>query len=100
MKQKKKIAREERIPVGLSIEDRDLILDHTLIDPDPIQLLKTSEPEKGMITIHLTLDDLDDILGCIAFEVNHTNDPNVEAVLGKVYDRLADIESMFEMLAD
>jgi hypothetical protein len=100
MMQKKKVARSEKIPIKLSTKDRDLLLENTFIDTEHIELLKAAKPERGVIMVHLTLDDLDDILGYIAFGANHTNDSELEAMLDKVYDRLTDIESMYEMIDD
>ena len=100
MKQKKKIASNEKIPVKLSINDRDLLLEKTFIDTEHIELLKSAKQRSGMITVDLTLDDLDDMLGYIAFEANHTDDSNLEAAFDEMYDRLSEIESMYELTDD
>jgi hypothetical protein len=100
MMAKKRITRQEKIPIRLSGADRDLILEQTYIDTDHIELLKTAKLENDVITIYLTLDDLDDILGYIAFAANHADDSKLEAKLDKVYDRLDYIESMYEMIDD
>ena len=84
----------------MSIKDRDLVLEHTLIDTEHIELLKSSQSKRGAITVYLTLEDLDDILGYIAFEANHTDDPKLEADLDQVYDRLTEIESMYVLMDD
>jgi hypothetical protein len=97
---KKRITPQEKIPIRLSGADRDLILEQTYIDTDHIELLKTAKLENDVITIYLTLDDLDDILGYIAFAANHADDSKLEAKLDKVYDRLEYIESMYEMIDD
>ena len=97
---KKSITRQEKIPIRLSGEDRDLILEQTYIDTDHIEMLKTAKLERGVITIYLTLDDLDDILGYIAFAANYADDSKLEAKLDKVYDHLDYIESMYEMIDD
>jgi hypothetical protein len=100
MKHKKTVTRYEKIPVRLSIKDRDLVLEHTLIDTVHIELLKSAKPQRDAITVYLTLEDLDDILGYIAFEANHTDDPKLEATLDQVYDRLTEIESMYVLMDD
>jgi hypothetical protein len=98
MNKKKKIAIREEIPIKLTINDRNLILEESFIDDEQIELLRSAEEQKGIITIHLTLDDLDDLLGYIAFHANHADDPKLEAVFDEMYDRLYEIESMYEII--
>jgi hypothetical protein len=100
MKHKKTVTRDEKITVRLSIEDRDLVLEHTLIDTEHIELIKSAKPQRDGITVHLTLEDLDDILGYIAFEANHTDDSKLEAALDQMYDRLTEIESNYVLMDD
>jgi hypothetical protein len=98
--QRKKISRGERIKVRLGAPDRDLILEHTFIDQEHIELLKFADQLSGHITVAITLEDLDDILGFIAFSANHSEDPKLESALDKVYDHLAEIESMYVLRDD
>ena len=100
MNQKQKITMNEKIPVKLTIHDRNLLLEETFIDDVKIELLQSAEEQSGMITIHLTLDDLDDLLGTIAFHANHADDSKLEAIFDEMYDRLSEIESMYEMIED
>ena len=100
MMAKKRVSRQEKIPIRLSGENRDLILEQTYIDTDHIELLKTAKLENDVITIYLTLDDLDDILGYIAFAANHADNSKLEAKHDKLYDQLDYLESMYEMIED
>jgi NTP pyrophosphatase (non-canonical NTP hydrolase) len=100
MKQKKKIAINEEIPIKLTINDRNLLIDNSFIDDEQIELLQSATEQRGMITIHLTLDDLDDLLGYIAFHANHADDSKLEAAFDEMYDRLSEIESMYEIIDD
>jgi hypothetical protein len=69
-----------------------------LIGNEHIELLRSAEEQSGAITIYLTLDDLDDILGYIAFDANHRDDPQLENVFVEMYGRLSEIESKYELI--
>jgi repressor LexA len=43
----------------------------------------------------LTLDDIDDLAGCVAAEANHCDDAAVRRLLDAVFDRLTKLEGQF-----
>jgi len=49
--------------------------------------------ERGQITAKYSLEDLDELLGYIAAEANHSEDERRATRLYKLYDRLSDIEA-------
>ena len=82
----------ERVPVRLSPLQRDLILEHAFIDPELEQRLRVAEAEGGSIIARLTLDDIDELLGAVAAEANHSKDARLEKRLDTIYERLRDVE--------
>jgi hypothetical protein len=98
MRDRKHIRRDETIPISISAGERDLIKKHTFIDLELEEILdRARETSKGL-AIDITLDDLDELLGFIAAEANHTNDADLERALDEIYDRLAEIEERYELI--
>jgi len=85
---RKKIASGTRVPVKLDAEERALILEHTLADPDIIGSIEEVKPEAGTVEIHYALDDIDELLGSIAAEANHTKNTKLRKKLDRLFDRL------------
>ena len=82
----------ERVPVRLSPGQRELILEHTFIDAELQQRLRVAEADGASIVARLTLDDLDDLLGHVAAEANHSKDARLRKRLDTIYERLRDVE--------
>ena len=82
----------EEISVRLTTRQRDLILEHTFIDPEFEKRLRIAVTEGTSIIVGLTLDDLDELLGHVAAEANHSKDPSLRRHLDTLYDRLRDVE--------
>lgn len=85
----------ERIPVRLSPGQRDLILDQAFIDPELQQRLRVAEADGASIVVRLDLDDLDDLLGHVAAEANHSKDVKLGKRLDRLYERLRDIAEAY-----
>jgi hypothetical protein len=83
----------EEITIRFTLQERDLILDHTLAGPDLTDRLRLAIMERGQITAKYSLEDLDELLGYIAAEANHSEDERRATRLYKLYDRLSDIEA-------
>ena len=82
----------ERVPVRLSPVQRDLILKHAFIDPDLEQRLRVAEAEGASIIARLTLDDIDELLGSVSAEANHSSDARLRKRLDTICERLRDVE--------
>ena len=95
--QKKIIKPGEQIKIKLAEFERDLIIDDTFVEQEYIDLLKNAIPQSGYITVSLTLDDLDFILGHVAASANHAEDRDLESLLDELYDRLTEIESKYDL---
>lgn len=81
---RKKILPGTKVPVRLSIRQRDLIRDHTFYDPDFANIALVDG--KG-IRLNLTLDDIEEIQGYIAAAANHCEDPKLQKQLYALFDK-------------
>ena len=82
----------ELIAVILSQRERDLIADHTLADSEYSNRFKTTEKKGTTLTAHFTADELDDLLGYVAAEANHSKSKKIEKELDKLYSKLQELE--------
>lgn len=79
------------IEIKFTPQERDLIIDHTFAGPDLTKRLRIAEIKgKHLITKYSTYD-LDELLGYIAAEANHTEDKKLGKKLDKLFDRLTRI---------
>lgn len=93
--EKKNFMEEEKtVVIELTLQERDLIINHTLADDDLLYPLESAIIEGNKIKFAYTLDDLDDLLGYIAAEANHTENKKLEKQLDAVYDKLAKYEKI------
>lgn len=92
---RKRIKPGQLVDVRLTPQERDLILDRTLIDSEMERRLRSATSRGSSLVVQLTLDDVDDLAGHVAAEANHCPEPRVRRVLDAVCDRLASIEHTF-----
>jgi len=82
----------------LTTHDRDLILDHTLVDGDLRARVETAiETSAERVMIRLTPDDLNDLLEWIAAAANHAETRELEKTLDTLYDRLQRVEDSLDV---
>lgn len=83
---------EVRLP--LSLEERDLVLEHCLLlDPEMERRLELAPVVgPGAIEIGLDLDELEELGGSVAFAANHADDEQLQHRLDIVHDRIATAE--------
>ena len=84
MSRRKRIAYGEALEVLFSARDAALIDDHTFPD------------STGRLSGKFTLDELDDLLGCIAAEANHTKSSKLERELDALYGRLQKLVDSYD----
>ena len=79
------------IPVRLHVEERDLILNETLTGPDLTARLKTAKPVSDAIIVYYGSAELDDLIGYIAAQANHTSRKKLRDDLDALCDSLEDL---------
>src|SRR5438093_13222013 len=87
----KRVQPGERISIRLTDRERRLILDHTFIGGDLERRIRVAAADGHALVIALDLDDLEELLGHVAAEANHSKDPRVAKHLSRVYERLSRI---------
>jgi repressor LexA len=89
---RKRIRPGQLVDVRLTPQERDLIVERTLIDDEMEARLVAAMARGSNLVVQLTLDDVDDLAGHVAAAANHCSEPRVRRVLDAVCDRLASIE--------
>jgi len=92
---RRKIQADEKVTVRMTARDRTLLLDHTLGDPEYAGRLRPAPSGRGLVGDY-SLDDLEDILGYIAAEANHTKDKKLRRELDALHDRLFRIQRDYD----
>jgi len=79
------------IEIKFTPQERALIIDHTFADPGLTKRLKIAEIKGKHIVAKYSIHDLDDLLGFIAAEANHTEDKQLEKKLDRLFEKLTRI---------
>jgi hypothetical protein len=90
-----KIKPGQPVALKLTAEERQLLLD-TLIFVDNELEQKLRLVVAGAQAVQLTLDDLEDLAGCVAAEANHTKDKRLEKKLDRIFERVEGLLQLFE----
>ena len=77
---------EQKIPLKLTAQERELITNKTLAGPDLVERLKLVLNRESVFAF--TLDELDELVGYIAAEANHTKSKKIQKELDRLYDRI------------
>jgi len=81
---KKRIPYGTKLPVKLTLQERDLIRNETLCNPDFARFAVVEG--KGVI-LNLSLDDIEEIQGYIAAEANHTKSRKLQKNLDRLFSK-------------
>ena len=81
----------KEIEIKFTPQERDLIIDHTFADPGLTKRLKIAEIKGKHLVANYSIHDLDDLLGFIAAEANHSEDKKLAKNLDKLFDKLSRI---------
>ena len=94
----KKIVTEhsKKILVTLTLKELDLILNCMILENHLIEMFKVALIKNNQLSIDFTLDELEDLLGYIAAEANHSDDKNLVSWLEKLYDKLDKLALLYE----
>ncbi len=82
--ERKKIPYGTKLPVKLTLRERDLIRNETLCNPD---FAKFAVIDGKGIKIDLSLDDIEEIQGYIAAEANHTENKKLQKELDRLFKK-------------
>ena len=79
------------IEIKFTTQERDLIIDHTFTGPNLTQRLQIAEIKGKYLIAKYSMYDLDELIGFIAAEANHTDDKKIEKKLDRLFDKLNSI---------
>lgn len=79
----------DTIPVRLHVEEKDLILNETLADPDLTDRLEAAKEVSEAVVVYSSPDELDDLIDHIAASANHCADRKIQDALDYLYDSLS-----------
>ena len=82
---RKKIPYGTKLPVRLSLRERDLIREKTYCDPD---FAKLALVDGAGIRVELSLDEIEEIQGYVAAEANHCGDKKLQKELDALFEKL------------
>jgi len=91
---RRRIEEGAKVAVRLNARDRRLLSD-LVVDPDYLERLRPVPGSKDL-TGDYTLDDLEDMLGEIAAEANHTPNTRLKMQLDELYERLSSIQRSYD----
>jgi DNA-binding MarR family transcriptional regulator len=95
MTARKHIEPGTRISFRLSARERDVALTRAFLEPEIDSRLREVTAVGGQLVVDLTLDDIDDLAGCVAAEANHCEQASDRRILDGLYERLTDLERRF-----
>ena len=82
---------EIKIEVKFTPQERDLIIDHTFTGPDLTKRLQIAEVRGKHLIAKYSTYDLEELIGYIAAEANHTDDKKIGKKLDRLFERLTRI---------
>ena len=88
------------MPLQLSDRERELILEHAFADEALLGRLRVAPASNQRAVFHFTLDDLDDLAGCVAAEANHAKDKKLRKEWDRVFARIGDVLDSYVALDD
>ena len=95
------MARKIRIKPGATVglkltpEERQTLLDSLIFTSKELED-RLRLTVAGQQQAQLTLDDLDELAGCVAAEANHTRDRKLRRKLDRIFERIERLMEMFE----
>jgi hypothetical protein len=79
------------VEIKFTLQERDLIIDHTYAGPDLTKRLQIAEIKGKHLIAKYSIYDLEDLIGFIAAEANHTDDKKSGKKLDRLFERLSRI---------
>ena len=84
----------KRVPPGsmlalrLSVAERDLVCERALLEPEIEAKLRSARRIRAGLEVAMSLDDIDELLGCVAAEANHSTVRQERALFFAVCEKL------------
>ncbi|MBW2603314.1 MAG: hypothetical protein JRE28_03210 [Deltaproteobacteria bacterium] len=85
----------DEIEINFTPPERDLILNHTFADPELTDKIKIAKMKGKHIITRYSIYHLEDLIGFIAAEANHTEDKQLGMKLDRLFEKLSRILERF-----
>ena len=86
------------VKIELEVFQRDLVLQNvSLTHPGLEEKLKNKRSRNGYVTLNLTEAEVDDFIGCVAREANHTSNRTLEDELDEIFGWLEQAQNAFRV---
>ena len=85
---RKRIKQGQKVAVGFKPRERELVLDYTFAGPELTSALRKAQLVGGRHIVRYTLPDLEELLGFVAAEANHSTDKRIQKELDTLHGRL------------
>ena len=90
MKTRRRIEPDEKVLVAFTERERALVIDHTFAGLELTAPLEGARLTRGKCNVRFSLDDLDELLGHVAAEANHSKSKALRKELDALFARLQD----------
>ena len=94
---RKPVAFDDRVPVRLSLAQRELIINETFAGEDLTDRLRHAEVKSRFVTVGYTIPEVEELAGYVAAEANHAKDRRLEARLDGLYETLTAVEDGYQI---
>lgn len=84
----KQMRPRQTIRVPFSAAERDLLIEFDYPVGDLTDLLKQASARNGVVVVRMDSFELESLLGFVAGEANHTDEPGLERRLDEIFERL------------
>ncbi len=79
------------IEIKFTLQEKDLLIDHIFTGPDLTKRLQIAEIKGKHLIVKYSTYDLDELIGFIAAEANHTEDKKIGGKLDRLFEKLTRI---------
>ncbi len=83
---------KNKITIVLTQRERDLIDHHTFADPDYIKRFKLNKKNTTTLSAQFSPEELEDLLGYVAAEANHSKSKKLQKELDALYEKLQELD--------
>ena len=95
---KKSIGENEKVPLMLTEEQIEVIVEHTFAEDELLNALKIAEAVGTKRRVKFTLHELEFLEGHVAATANHCEDPNLQRKLDDVCELISKVQGSYDLV--
>jgi len=93
---RKRIKAGRKVPLTFTARERTLLLDHTFAEPELTDTLAEARPVAAGYEVRYSLHDLEELMGHVAAEANHSKDRKLQKELDALHERLQRVMEAYD----